>query len=74
VRGLRIQFLRANTFYEGEILVRFTSIARLLIAKRLIEIANAKRRCYFSRMQTGKRYMIQVSFSDLVLTRIEARR
>ena len=49
VRDFVFPMFRANTVYEGEYLLG-TSIARPLIAKRLIEIAaRNRRRCHFAR-------------------------
>ena len=56
VRDFVFPMFRANTVYEGEYLLG-TSIARPLIAKRLIEIADAdRRRCHIAwRDRQGQR-------------------
>ncbi|MGL4564507.1 MAG: argininosuccinate synthase domain-containing protein, partial [Halioglobus sp.] len=53
VRDFVFPMFRANTIYEGEYLLG-TSIARPLIAKRLIEIANETRADAISHGATGK--------------------
>ena len=53
VRDYVYPMFRANTIYEGEYLLG-TSIARPLIAKRLIEIANETGACAISHGATGK--------------------
>ncbi len=53
VRDFVFPMFRANTIYEGEYLLG-TSIARPLIAKRLIEIANATGADAISHGATGK--------------------
>jgi argininosuccinate synthase len=53
VRDFVFPMFRANTVYEGEYLLG-TSIARPLIAKRLIEIANDRRRRHLAHGATGK--------------------
>lgn len=53
VRDFVFPMFRANTIYEGEYLLG-TSIARPLIAKRLIEIANATEADAISHGATGK--------------------
>jgi argininosuccinate synthase len=53
VRDYVFPMFRANTIYEGEYLLG-TSIARPLIAKRLIEIANATNADAISHGATGK--------------------
>lgn len=53
VRDFVFPMLRANTVYEGEYLLG-TSIARPLIAKRLIEIANETKADAISHGATGK--------------------
>jgi argininosuccinate synthase len=53
VRDFVFPMFRANTVYEGEYLLG-TSIARPLIAKRLVEIARAERADAISHGATGK--------------------
>ena len=53
VRDYVFPMFRANTIYEGEYLLG-TSIARPLIAKRMIEIANETGACAISHGATGK--------------------
>lgn len=53
VRDYVYPMFRANTIYEGEYLLG-TSIARPLIAKRMIEIANETGACAISHGATGK--------------------
>ncbi len=53
VRDFVFPMFRANTLYEGEYLLG-TSIARPLIAKRLVEIARAERADAISHGATGK--------------------
>lgn len=53
VRDFVYPMFRANTIYEGEYLLG-TSIARPLIAKRMIEIANETGACAISHGATGK--------------------
>lgn len=53
VRDYVYPMFRANTIYEGEYLLG-TSIARPLIAKRLIQIANETGACAISHGATGK--------------------
>ncbi|KZZ39785.1 argininosuccinate synthase, partial [Oleiphilus sp. HI0117] len=53
VRDYVFPMFRANTIYEGEYLLG-TSIARPLIAKRMVEIANETGACAISHGATGK--------------------
>ena len=52
--GFRVPDVRANTLYEGEYLLG-TSIARPLIAKRLIEIAAGSQAISHRRLRQGQR-------------------
>ena len=54
VRDFGFPMFRANTIYEGEYLLG-TSIARPLIAKRLVEIANKPAQMQFPTVQPERK-------------------